>query len=148
MKKIIGGKVYDTEKARLLGDDGGEQDNFRHWHEELYQKRTGEFFLYGEGGPASKYAESVGLNQWSGGSKIIPLDMAAAREWAEAHLSVDEYETIFGLPDEGAERVALNVMLPAPLAARLRTRAAEQGTSVTSCLEEILTSALEHSSNA
>ena len=143
MKKIIKGKVYDTDTARLLGSDGNNYRTFREWSEQLYQKRTGEFFLYGEGGPASKYAHSIGLNAWSGGWKIIPLDMAAARDWAEEHLNADEYEEIFGIPDEDAEPVALNILLPAPLMARIRNGATEAGTSLTAYVEKLLTQALE-----
>lgn len=54
--------------------------DFRYVEETLYRKRTGEFFLFGQGGPASKYAVSTGLNSWSGGSKIIPLSVAEAKQ--------------------------------------------------------------------
>lgn len=137
MKKIINGKVYDTDKARELGIDGG-GDSFHSWSETLYQKRTGEFFLHGEGGPMTKYAVSIGQNQWSGGEKIIPLDVEAARQWAEEHLDADDYEEIFGLPDEDAEPVALHMMLPAQLAAAARQRAAEDGVPLTRVVEMAL----------
>ena len=143
MKKIINGKVYDTEKARELGSDGGNAGTFQAWSERLYQKRTGEFFLYGEGGPATKYARSVGLNEWSGGEKIIPLDVKAARQWVEEHLDADDYEQIFGLPDEDAEPAALNIMLDAALMARLRARVAEEGASLTATVEKLLRAGLE-----
>ena len=39
----------------------------------MYQKRTGEFFLFGRGGPASKYAQAQKNNGWSNGEKLIPL---------------------------------------------------------------------------
>mgnify|MGYP007122074196 CR=1 FL=1 len=110
MKKVIGGKVYDTEKAKRLGSDGKWDRSFSAWSETLYQKRTGEFFLHGEGGPATKYAVSIGQNMWSGSEKIIPLSPAKAREWAEEHLDGDEYESIFGIPeDDGGERATLCV---------------------------------------
>jgi len=55
MKKIINGKRYDTETAQLIGSASySNRTDFRFWSEELYRKKTGEFFLYGEGGPASK----------------------------------------------------------------------------------------------
>lgn len=140
MKKIIKGKVYDTDTARQLGLDGG-GDGFSSWHEELYQKRTGEFFLYGKGGPATKYAHHVdGSNMWSGGDKIIPLTADAAREWVEEHLTADEYEEIFGLPDEDAEPVALNIVLPASLMAQVRNIAADSGKTLTAVVTEMLSS--------
>ena len=142
MKKIIKGKLYDTETAKQLGLDGG-GDGFKAWHEELYQKRTGEYFLYGQGGPMTKYAQALSDNSWSGGKKIIPLSLAAAREWAEAHLDADEYGEIFGMPSEDAEPVALNIQLDAGLMAKLRARAAEDGTTLTACVEALLNKALE-----
>lgn len=144
MKKIINGKVYDTDKAHFLGYDlyAGPRD-FRYWREELYQKRTGEFFLYGKGGPDSKYAVASSTGSgWDGGEKIIPLDVDKARDWAEKHLSTRDYEEIFGVPDEDAEPVALSALIDAQIMAALRTRAAEQKVSVTACLESILRDAL------
>ena len=73
MKKIIAGKVYDTEKAKELGtySNGGGWNDFNHYEETLYQKRTGEFFLFGKGNANTKYAEVIGQNCWSGGRKIL-----------------------------------------------------------------------------
>ena len=139
MKKIIKGKVYDTDTARSLGwDSYSNVSDFRYWREELYQKRTGEFFLHGEGGPMSRYARSIEQNTWSDGEMIIPLSAAKAREWAEEHLSVDEYEQIFGLPDEDAEKVMLSVQLPADLSAMIRQNAASAGISLTAYVEQVL----------
>ena len=142
MKKIINGKLYNTETAKELGYDGG-GDGFSRWHEELYQKRTGEFFLYGEGGPMTCYAVSISDNSWSGGSKIIPLSVGKAREWAEEHLDADEYAEIFGMPDEDAEPAVLNINIPAQLMAQIRANAAEQGKSITAYVTETLTAAIK-----
>jgi len=56
----------------------------------------GEYFLRGEGGPRSKYAEAVGPSEWCGGEKVIPLTLDSAQKWAEEYLDADEYEKIFG----------------------------------------------------
>ena len=141
MKKIIKNRLYDTDTAKEMGmwSNAGSWRDFSHMEETLYQKRTGEFFLFGEGGPMTKYAVSQGQNSWSGGSKIIPITAAKAREWAEEHLDADEYEKIFGLPEEDTtERTTLCVQLPAPLAARIRANAAEEGVSLTAYLEKVL----------
>lgn len=139
MKKIINGKVYDTDTAHDMGSDSySNRRDFSYWSETLYQKRTGEFFLYGEGGPMSRYAETIGQNEWIGGEKIIPLSLAKARAWAEEHLSVDEYEQAFGLPDEDAEDAVLYVKIPAALMAKLKTHAAERGESVTKIVNDML----------
>ena len=140
MKKIINNRVYDTDTAQELGswsNDGSWRD-FSHTEETLYRKRTGEFFLHGEGGPMTKYAVMTGQNSWSGGEKIIPLTPESARKWVEEKLDADAYERIFGLPDENAEPVMVSAQLPAELVARARQRAAEQSTSLTAVIEAAL----------
>jgi|LSQX01.3.fsa_nt_gb hypothetical protein len=107
MKKIINGKRYDTSTAKLVGKASySNRGDFAYWSEELYLKRTGEFFIYGEGGPLSRYSRSTGQNQWSGGEKIIPLSIREAQEWAEEHLDGDEYEAIFGEVDEDKVQIS------------------------------------------
>lgn len=141
MKKIINNRLYDTDTAKFLGSWHNMADvrNFSYIHEELYRKRTGEFFLFGEGGPMSKYAVSCGQNSWSGGEKIIPLSPANAREWAEEKLTADEYAEIFGMPEEdGDEKVTLCVQIPADIDARVRAAASERGVSLTAYITEIL----------
>lgn len=141
MKKIIEGKLYNTDTATEIGMDCG-GDGFSHWCERLYRKRTGEFFLYGEGGPMTKYAVSCGQNSWSGGEKIIPLSPEKAREWAEEHLDADDYAEIFGMPDEGgAEKVTICMQIPGGLDAIIRARAAEKGVSLTAYVTEVLNKA-------
>lgn len=102
MKKIINGRKYDTETAKEMAWDeyNGSCSDFQWWQETLYQKRTGEFFLFGRGGAMSKYAESCGQNSWSGGSDILPLTLDEAKEWVEEHVDADTYEKIFGEVEE------------------------------------------------
>ena len=84
MKKIINGKRYDTKTAERLGSYQCGQNT---WGKELYRKKTGEFFLFGEGEASS-----------SGGSgeEITPLRSDEASEWAKKYLDGEEYEKIFG----------------------------------------------------
>ena len=146
MKKIINGKLYDTDTAKEVGSwaNYGSWRDFNHMEETLYRKRTGEFFLFGEGGPSTKYARRTEQNMWSGGSQIIPLSPEAAREWAEEHLNADDYAELFGMPDEGGEeKVTLCVQLPAALDAKIRAGAAQAGKSLTAYLESVLSEALK-----
>ena len=101
MKKIIGGKKYDTSTAKEVGfvSVGGPRD-FGAWDETLYKKKTGEYFLHGVGGPASKYGVSCGLNEWCGGSQIIPLSISQAKRWAEKYMTCDKYEACLGEVEE------------------------------------------------
>lgn len=140
MKKIIGGKRYDTDTAKGIGCDGySNRRNFGFWEETLYQKRTGEFFLHGVGGPASKYAETIGQNEWSGGEKIMPLDYESAREWAEEHLDADEYEKIFEvIEDEEEGRRTISLSVPSGVAVKLKTLAAKSGKSQSEIVAEMI----------
>jgi hypothetical protein len=107
MKKVINGKRYDTDTAKLVGETSySNRGDFYFWSEELYRKKTGEFFLYGEGGPASKYSQQIAQNEWAGGEQIIPLTLAEAREWAEKYLDADEYEKVFGRIEEDKIQVS------------------------------------------
>lgn len=97
MKKIIGGKKYDTNTAECVGswDNGLNSGDFNNCSEDLYRKKTGEFFLHGEGGANSKYSKSNGNSSW-GSSDIIPLSIEEAKQWFEDYGDADEYEAIFG----------------------------------------------------
>lgn len=141
MKKIIRNKLYDTDTATEIGVDcGGGQGprDFRYWAERLYRKRTGEYFLHGEGGPLTQYARWLDGNNRSGGEKIIPMTYEAARSWAEEHLSADEYQAEFGPVDEGGDGVDVHVVLPAGIAESLRRQARETGKSLTTIIQEKL----------
>jgi hypothetical protein len=97
MKRIIGGKKYDTETATKVASwttSGYSRSDFRFAHEELYRKRTGEFFLYGEGNAMTQWASSCG-NMRSWGSDIMPLTEEQAKLWVEEKAN-QEYETLFG----------------------------------------------------
>lgn len=107
MKKFINGKKYNTATAKRIGDASySNRTDFAYWYEELYQKKTGEFFLYGEGGPASKYSRATGQNEWSGSEAITPLTLAEAQEWGEKYLDGDEYEQVFGCIEEGKSQIS------------------------------------------
>lgn len=137
MKKIINGKVYDTLKAKKVASwySSYARNDFHYYEEELYKKKTGEFFLYGEGNAASPYSRSCGQNEWCGGEKIVPMTFAEAQEWAEKHLDGDDYCDIFGEPNEDAEDVTLGIAVSAEVAAKLRRAAAENGISQRAQLE-------------
>ena len=76
MQKVICKVTYDTDTAELLakktegafGDPAG-------YEERLYKTPDGKFFLYGNGGEASAYAEET----------IKRLSAAKADEWLAAN---------------------------------------------------------------
>ena len=140
MKKIINNKAYDTETAKELGSWSNMEDygNFSQFSETLYRKKTGEFFLYGEGGPMTKYAVAEGSNSWRGGSRIMPLSFQEAREWAEEHLSGEEYEAIFGKVVEDDSRVQVCYSLSAAAVETIKRRAAELGITASAYIESLI----------
>ena len=140
MKKIINGKQYNTDTATELGfnSNSGDWSDFSHYCETLYRKRTGEFFLHGEGGPMTKYAESTGLNQWSGGSRIMPMSWDDAQAWAEENLSTDEYESIFGEVTEDDSRENVTLSLSVATAERARRAAAQAGITLSVYIEGLI----------
>lgn len=96
MKKIIGGKKYDTDTAkRLAGYDNIGKKNiasctdFDYWCTSLYQKKTGEYFIYKQDTAWNDREET-----------ITPATEKEAKAWAENYLDGDEYESVFGEVEE------------------------------------------------
>ena len=140
MKQIIKNKLYDTDTAKEIGMDyGGGQGprDFRYWEERLFRKKTGEYFLYGEGGPLTQYARWLDGNNRTGGEKIMPMTYEAARLWAEEHLSADEYMAEFGPVDEGDDSIAdIHALIPAGIAETIRRKARESGKSISDVIAD------------
>ena len=101
MKKVINGKLYNTQTAKALAsrDNHCQPGSFDYVEEILYRKKTGEFFLRGSGGARTIYAEPCEGGS-RGSSRILPLTVAEAREWAEAYADADKYIEIFGEVEE------------------------------------------------
>ena len=130
MRKIIDGKSYDTGTAREVGswDNGCFANDFHHESETLHRKKTGEYFLHGEGGPMSRYAEARGTSSWVGGERIMPLSWDDARRWAEERLDAGEYEAEFGEVDEGdGDAVVMTLRAPAWVKAAMDRECARTG---------------------
>jgi hypothetical protein len=96
MKQIIDGKMFDTEIAKLVATNQYSQPgDFHYWREELYITRKGVWFIFGKGGPLTKYAISTGNKPKSGGSTIRPLNAKEAIEWLEKADKLDALEKYF-----------------------------------------------------
>lgn len=133
MKKIIKNKVYDTEKAKKCAEyefENASKKDYTWYREELYVKKTGEYFIYGEGNAASEYPNRNG--------KIKPLTYDEAREWAEKYLDADEYISIFGEPEESDDKSALNVRISNVAYTKLKQTAAKQGITLAQAVEQLI----------
>lgn len=86
MKKIIDGKIYNTETAEEIGSfhNALSHSDFRHLEESLYKTKKGAYFVHGYGGAMTRWAESNGDCQY-GSSGIEVLTTQEAREWCEQH---------------------------------------------------------------
>lgn len=94
MKKIVGGKMYNTVAATMIADENIPLHNFYKTSEALYVTASGVFFLHGESSAGGPYGESDGRNSISGES-IIPLSTADVIAWAErARITSEEHEAI------------------------------------------------------
>lgn len=101
MKKIINGKLYDTDTAKAIAgkEENYGRNDFRTFCETLYKKKTGEYFLAGKGGPLTKYVDNCnGLKGF--GEAIIPLTTKEAKSWVETNLPAKAYIDLFGEPEE------------------------------------------------
>lgn len=137
MKKVINGRRYDTDTAKALASASSSVSitDFHYWEETLYRKNTGEYFLYGEGGPMSRYSVATGANNWSGGWRIMPMTPEEARTWAESNLDSDEYEEIFGAVEEDAGKRTVTFSLTEKTIEKIATLAAEHGCSKSEVVE-------------
>ncbi|RVU97073.1 hypothetical protein EII22_09060 [Coriobacteriales bacterium OH1046] len=141
MRKIIDGRLFDTETAHMVCEPTSpvgmhDRGDFHYYEESLYRKRTGEYFLHGWGGPLSPYAEPYGRGSQSG-ERIVPLSPEQAREWAEGHMEVEEYEAEWGLPGEGDSRVMTVTVSEAAYRA-IKDRAAGDGTTMGAAVDEAI----------
>lgn len=127
MKKIIKNKVYDTATAQYIGAYLGDWEDASRWRrEELYKKRTGEYFLYSEGHEEPE--------------KITPLSFEEAMEWGKRHLEGIEYEIEFEVVKDDNAMARLHVEIPASLNDRLELERSKMGVSKA----EVVIDALEN----
>ena len=144
MKKYINGKKYDTETAKEVVSRSHNAISDFSWYEEtLYRKKTGEFFLHGEGHAASPYRErNDAMGMWGPGSAIKPLTFEEARAWAEENLSGDEYESIFGEIADDDTECLISAIVKASSRDRLRRRMEQTGKTAGQILDELIEGAL------
>lgn len=85
MQVKIGRKVYNTEKSKEVTRNLVSYFGDSHGYEEiLFHKKDSEFFIFGQGGENSAYAEP----------HIKVLDLEETRSWLIAMLGEDEADKI------------------------------------------------------
>jgi hypothetical protein len=98
MKRIIDGVRYDTEKATLVctARNSAGYGDFRHWKEHLYKTSKNAWFIQGEGGPMSRWADNDGNGNSSSGEGILPVSPELVMEWLEQNEKIEKLEEHFG----------------------------------------------------
>lgn len=96
MKKVINGKMYNTETATRIAswDNGIYGNDFRRCEEDLYLSKKEQYFVAGSGGAMSSYAQSYGNSRGSG-EDIKLLNKEEARNWCEENKCIEALETHF-----------------------------------------------------
>jgi hypothetical protein len=93
MKIIIDGKRYDTETATKVDSITNVYNHGDGFYEDtqIYRTKSGNWFLAGRGGGASRWSTSTG----SDGSGIRPIDAAEAQKFLEREGNVAAIEKYF-----------------------------------------------------
>ena len=94
MKKIIDGKVYNTDTAKEICQKiirANMGSNLATAFDTLYQKRTGEFFLS---------HQTTGQSLWDSRDYITPISKAKAKDFAVQNMDADDYMAVFGNIEE------------------------------------------------
>lgn len=123
MRKIIRGKLYDTETAREVGYVSNAMSGDDYRRSTLYRKRTGEFFICSQ------------VGEYDIAEAIEPLTYEMARQWAEEHLDADEYTALFGEPAEGCHD--LHVVISSAAYQALSRTASVEGTTIGGVIERL-----------
>lgn len=89
MKKIIAGKLYDTEKAECIAGEDISLHNFYSTRESLYRTTKGTWLLHGESSAGGKYSKWT-ENSCGCGEGLKLMSKEEVLEWAENAQITDE----------------------------------------------------------
>ena len=85
MKRIINGKIYNTDTATRIGNHQyANRGDFRYEDTDLYRTPKGAWFISGEGGARSRWSRPCGSNGQCGGSGIEAMTSTEALAWCES----------------------------------------------------------------
>lgn len=128
--------MYDTETAKKLAEYRHNYDDAA-YTEILYKKRTGEYFIYGEGDTGA----------YSSGEDIKPLTYKQAQKWFEKanndddSLAPDEvYNREFGKAQKDEVKEATSINLSRTAKRKLEQMALKHGTSQSKIVENLILS--------
>jgi hypothetical protein len=104
MKKVIDGKLYDTNEARCVAEFVSPEcvNDFNYYEEKLFLTKNGRWFLAGAGNAMSKYSERAVGGGSQAGDGLFPLEPEEALEWLEAYGDTEDILEHFGSKIEDA----------------------------------------------
>jgi hypothetical protein len=86
IRRVIGGKVYDTDKASevmVIVDRLGDSSDFHAEWTALYRTQKGAWFLAGEGGGCSRWKRDMSDRSFCQGSGIELINAHEAQQLLE-----------------------------------------------------------------
>lgn len=133
MKKIIGGKKYDTETAVSIAsnkDDRGQLPGGRGW--ELFRTPKGGFFI-------------AFWTCWDGEKDSIePKTEQESKEWCEEHqVDGDIIEEYFGVTEEAGPDETVMIGVSRKLRDALKAKCAQQGRQIKETVEAMMKKYIE-----
>lgn len=143
MQQTIANQHYDTDTAQAIGNwQRGYSSEKGYISETLYHTPEGAYFLHGEGGPRSRYAQRVGPNTWGYGERIIPISEDEAHAWAENHMTESAYDKLYGTNAHAESLTTVMVRLKTATAQKLDDAARSLGRQPSDLAEELIAKGL------
>lgn len=139
-EKTIGGITYNTDTATLLAKRSRDvDDDLDMMSETLYRKpKNGEYFLFGEGGPMTRYANRGKDGDWGAGWGIIPMSFEEARTWAKENLERVEYAKLFGPVEETGIITPITLRIDSAAKTLLRRESSRVGKSMGDVVQRLV----------
>jgi hypothetical protein len=104
MKRVINRTLYSTEAAEPIAKYAPitDRSNFHYLIETLYRTDEGEYFLHGEGGAGTEWAEHAGKEHYPG-EEIRLFTEEDALDWCERRsidgdIVVEEFGHLINTP--------------------------------------------------
>lgn len=155
MKRVVEGKTYDTDTAKVVAKDTYEGDDAEvvEW---LYVTTGGAFFVLEEKSYLADHQDSMG--QWLDSKgrvpqtkhRIMPLDADDAREWLNNAIQAEVLDqTVFVVPDEATAEdqegrtVTFTLRIPEQMRDKLQKSAKAKGVSMNAYLLQCAESCLK-----
>lgn len=140
MKKIINNRVFDTDTAQLIkcADHDNITSNEGSCKQNLYRKRTGDYFLCVSGARADSF-HNLRLTDAKHDRErhIYLLTFEQARAWCEAEMTAEEWLENFE-PAEDDSLAALNLTLSAAAVSKFKLSAQQQQISQKELMEKLI----------